>query len=45
MTGCKMKDIHYFRCRKNIYLQSMKENRFSVCIMAIEMYCDNRNVL
>ena len=30
---------------KNIYLQSMKENRALVCIAMIEMYCDNENVL
>ena len=31
--------------KKNIYLQSMKENRVFVCIAMIEMYCDNENVL
>ena len=30
---------------KNIYLQSMKRNRVSVCIMKIEMHCNDENVL
>ena len=50
MTAYKMKDVYCVGCRKkagqkNIYLQSMKGNRVLVCIVKMEMYCENRNVL
>ena len=41
MTACKMKDIHYVRYKK----KNEKKNKILVCIVMIEMYCDNRNVL
>ena len=41
MTACKMKDIQYVRRRK----KTEKKNKILVCIVMIEMYCDNRNVL
>ena len=43
MTACKMKDARFVRCRKK---KNEKKNRILVCIVILEMYCDNdRNVL
>ena len=36
-----MKDIHHVKCRK----KTEKENKILVCIVVIEMYCDNKNLL
>ena len=41
MTACKMKDIHYVRYRK----KTEKANKILVCIVVMEMYCDDGNVL
>ena len=36
-----MLDVEKKTGQKNIYLQSMKGNRVSVCIVKMEMYCEN----